>query len=80
MPELRGIQLPQRRHTTNGKHILDMFSNWRNPAGMKLLMGLLTYNPDRRLTADDALKSSYFSSMVCSTLSRSKYKSLSVTP
>lgn len=63
MPALRSIQLPQRRHTTNGKHILDIFQNWRNPAGMKLLMGLLTYNPNRRLTADDALKSSYFSSM-----------------
>jgi len=63
MPIMRQIQLPQRRHTTNGKHLLDIFHDWRSPNGIKLLMGLLTYNPDKRLTADDAIQSSYFSSL-----------------
>lgn len=59
------IELPKRWHLrNNGKHLLDIFRNWDSPSGIKLLMGLLIYNPDMRLTAKEALSADYFSTLV----------------
>lgn len=48
----------------NGRHVLDIFRNLNSPPGIKLLMGLLKYNPDTRWTAEEALAADYFSTMV----------------
>jgi len=59
------IELPKRWHLqNNGKHLLDIFQGWDCPTGIKLLMGLLKYNPDMRLTAKEALSADYFSTLV----------------
>ena len=59
------IELPKRWHLqNNGKHLLDIFQGWDCPSGIKLLMGLLKYNPDMRLTAKEALSADYFSTLV----------------
>jgi len=58
------IEIPKRYHMKNNdRHVLDVFRNWRNPSGMKLLMGLLKYNPAKRWTAEDALACEYFSTL-----------------
>ncbi len=54
------IEIPKRWH-------LDVFRDWRDPPGIKLMMGLLKYNPDVRLTAEEALASDYFSTLVSQT-------------
>ncbi|KZS97696.1 Pkinase-domain-containing protein [Sistotremastrum niveocremeum HHB9708] len=38
----------------------EMFNKWLSPCGLDLAEGLLTYDPAKRLTAADALKSPYF--------------------
>lgn len=61
------IELPKRWHigkSNANRHLLDIFRDWRDPPGIKLLMGLLKYNPAVRLTADKALASDYFSTQV----------------
>jgi hypothetical protein len=45
--------------------MLDIFRTWRSASGIKLLSGLLKYNPKDRWTADEALAANYFSEMVC---------------
>lgn len=49
-----------------GRHLLDVFRSWRSPQGVKLLMGLLKYNPASRWTAEEALGADYFSTPVSS--------------
>ena len=67
------IEIPKRWHNTMGKknapprHLLDVFRDWRDPPGIKLMMGLLKYNPAVRLTAEEALASDYFSTLVSQT-------------
>ena len=45
--------------------MLDIFRSWRSTSGIKLLSGLLKYNPEERWTAEEALNANYFSEMVC---------------
>lgn len=42
----------------------DIFRTWRSTSGMKLISGLLKYNPKERWTANEALKASYFTELV----------------
>jgi serine/threonine protein kinase len=58
------IEIPKPRHTQTGLHMYDIFRSWRSTTGIKLLSGLLTYNPKKRWTADEALKSDYFTELV----------------
>ena len=60
------IEIPKRWHMGKNadRHLLDVFRDWRDPPGIKLLMGLLKYNPAVRLTAEEALASDYFSTLV----------------
>jgi len=64
LPTLKSgeVEIPKRWHMQNsGRHLLDVFRDWRSPPGIKLLMGLLKYNPAVRWTAKEALASDYFS-------------------
>ena len=48
-----------------GLHMLDVFHNWECPSGIKLLLGLLKYNPSLRYTANEAMcNTDYFSTSV----------------
>lgn len=47
----------------DGRHMLDIFRDLESPPAIKLLMGLLKYNPSTRLTAGEALDADYFSTM-----------------
>ena len=59
------VEIPKRWHMkNNGRHMLDIFRNWKCPHGIKLLMGLLKYNPAKRWTAEEALGADYFSTLV----------------
>ena len=59
------IAIPKHMHLKNsGRHLLDIFRNWRSPPGIKLLMGLLMYSPALRCTAEEALDAGYFSTVV----------------
>mmetsp|Transcript_14973 Transcript_14973/g.32475 ORF Transcript_14973/g.32475 Transcript_14973/m.32475 type:complete len:430 (-) Transcript_14973:1223-2512(-) len=59
------VEIPKRWHMQNsGRHLLDIFRDWRSPPGIKLLMGLLKYNPAARWTAEEALAADYFSTLV----------------
>ncbi len=60
------IEIPKQWHMGKNahQHLLDVFRDWRDPPGIKLLMGLLKYNPTVRLTAEEALASDYFSTLV----------------
>lgn len=61
------VEIPKRWHVgknNTGRHLLDIFRDLRDPSGIKLLMGLLKYNPAVRLTAGEALDSDYFSTLV----------------
>lgn len=49
---------------SDGKHLLDVFHDWKDPPGVKLLTGLLKYNPRSRWTAEEALASDYFKTLV----------------
>lgn len=61
------VEIPKRWHMQNsGKHLLDIFRDWRDPSGIKLLTGLLKYNPAVRWTAMEALSADYFSTLVSS--------------
>lgn len=66
MPLLKegSIDIPKRWHIHSGKHILDIFRKWSSSNGLKLMTGLLQYNPAKRWTADEALASKYFSELV----------------
>ncbi|KAL7531370.1 hypothetical protein ACHAXR_004002 [Thalassiosira sp. AJA248-18] len=58
------VEIPKRWHMqNNGRHLLDIFRDWRSPPGIKLLTGLLKYNPALRLTAEEALAADYFSTL-----------------
>ena len=49
----------------DGLHMLDVFRNWNCPSGIKLLLGLLTYNPSIRYTANEAMcTTDYFSTSI----------------
>lgn len=67
LPLLRNgdIEIPKRWYAqkSNGRHLLDIFHDWRCPAGIRLLTSLLTYNPADRRTADEALAAEYFSTL-----------------
>jgi hypothetical protein len=52
----------------DGLHLLDVFRDWGCPPGIRLLMGLLKYDPSTRLTAAEALLADYFTTPVRSTL------------
>ena len=60
------IEIPKRWHMgkNTDRHLLDVFRDLKDPPGIKLLMGLLKYNPAVRLTAEEALGSEYFSKLV----------------
>ena len=63
MPVFRSgeIELPKQWHSRNtGKHMLDVFRRWRRTTGIKLLSGLLKYNPNDRWKASDALNAGWF--------------------
>lgn len=64
----REVEIPKRWHMKDngGRHLLDVFRSWRSPQGVKLLMGLLKYNPASRWTAEEALGADYFSTPVSS--------------
>jgi len=65
MPLLKNgsIEIPKRWHNRSGQHMYDIFRSWRSISGIKLLSGLLRYNPKERLTADEALAANYFSEL-----------------
>lgn len=42
----------------------DIFRTWRSTSGIRLISGLLKYDLKQRLTADEALRSSYFTELV----------------
>ena len=67
MPVFRTGQMelpPANWHGRNtGKHILDVFRRWKRTAGIKLLIGLMKYNPSNRMTAAEALEVNWFSEM-----------------
>jgi hypothetical protein len=48
----------------DGLHLLDIFRDWECPPGIRLLMGLLNYDPSSRLTAAEALLADYFTTPV----------------
>jgi hypothetical protein len=59
------IEIPKRWHMNNDSlHLLDVFRDWRCPPGLRLLMGLLKYDPSSRLTAEEALAADYFTTLV----------------
>ena len=58
------IEIPKRWHMQSGRHMLDVFRDLRCPPAIKLLTGLLKYNPAARWTADETLSADYFSTMV----------------
>ena len=59
------IEIPKRWHMNNDSlHLLDVFRDWRCPPGLRLLMGLLKYDPLLRLTAEKALAADYFTTLV----------------
>lgn len=58
------VEIPKRRHVQTGLHMYDIFRSWRSSSGIKLLSGLLKYNPKKRWTADEALSSNYFAELV----------------
>jgi hypothetical protein len=63
------IELPKRWHMNHdGLHLLDVFRDWKCPSGIRLLMGLLTYDPSARFTAEEALAADYFTTLVGFTL------------
>mmetsp|Transcript_8034 Transcript_8034/g.16709 ORF Transcript_8034/g.16709 Transcript_8034/m.16709 type:complete len:109 (-) Transcript_8034:36-362(-) len=66
MPLLKegSIDIPKRWHIQSGKHILDIFRKWSSSNGLKLMTGLLQYDPSKRWSADEALASKYFSELV----------------
>lgn len=66
MPLLKNgsIEIPKRWHNRSGQHMYDIFRSWRSISGVKLLSGLLRYNPKERWTADEALAANYFSELV----------------
>ncbi|KAL9182911.1 hypothetical protein ACHAXT_004190 [Thalassiosira profunda] len=57
------IEIPKRWHMQSSQHMLDVFRDLRCPPAIKLLAGLLKYNPATRWTADEALAADYFSTM-----------------
>lgn len=57
------IEIPKRWHVKNGKHMHDIFRTWRSTSGIRLISGLLKYDLKQRLTADEALRSSYFTEL-----------------
>eukprot|EP00578_Thalassiosira_sp_NH16_P001114 CAMPEP_0181138886 /NCGR_PEP_ID=MMETSP1071-20121207/34486_1 /TAXON_ID=35127 /ORGANISM="Thalassiosira sp., Strain NH16" /LENGTH=433 /DNA_ID=CAMNT_0023225753 /DNA_START=113 /DNA_END=1414 /DNA_ORIENTATION=- len=61
------IEIPKRwhmqRNNDGGRHVLDIFRDWKDPRGLELLTGLLKYDPDARWTADEALAADYFRTM-----------------
>mmetsp|Transcript_19238 Transcript_19238/g.40400 ORF Transcript_19238/g.40400 Transcript_19238/m.40400 type:complete len:421 (-) Transcript_19238:55-1317(-) len=65
MPLLKegSIDIPKRWHIQSGKHILDIFRKWSSSNGLKLMTGLLQYDPSKRWSADEALASKYFSEL-----------------
>jgi serine/threonine protein kinase len=65
MPLLKNgsIEIPKRWHIQSGQHMFDIFRSWRSTSGIKLLSGLLKYNPKDRWTADEALAANYFSEL-----------------
>jgi serine/threonine protein kinase len=65
MPVFRSgeIELPKSWHRNSGKHMLDVFRRWKRTGGIKLLEGLLNYNPSHRLKAADALKADWFTEL-----------------
>eukprot|EP00984_Skeletonema_dohrnii_P006071 scaffold2146_cov103-Skeletonema_dohrnii-CCMP3373.AAC.5 len=70
MPVFRSgeMELPKQWQSRNtGKHILDVFRRWKRTAGIKLLNGLLKYNPNHRWKAADALDADWFTEMPCPT-------------
>jgi len=71
------IEIPKRWHMGKNadKHLLDIFRDWKDPPGIKLLMGLLKYNPASRLTSEEALASDYFSTLVRPKIERSMHVS-----
>ena len=59
------IEIPKRWHMNNDSlHLLDVFRDWRCPPGLRLLMGLLKYDPLLRLSAEKALTADYFTTLV----------------
>jgi serine/threonine protein kinase len=70
MPVFRSgeMELPKQWHNRNtGKHMLDVFRRWKRTAGIKLLSGLLKYNPNHRWKAVDAMDAEWFLEMPCPT-------------
>jgi len=66
MPVFRSgeMELPKQWQGRNsGKHMLDVFRRWKRTAGIKLLSGLLKYNPNDRWKAADALDAEWFGEM-----------------
>ena len=58
------IEIPKQRHMNNDSLLLDVFRDWRCPPGLRLLMGLLKYDPLLRLSAEKALTADYFTTLV----------------
>ncbi|KAL7547224.1 hypothetical protein ACHAWF_010547 [Thalassiosira exigua] len=59
------IKIPKRWQVKNdGRHMLDVFRDLRSPPTMKLLAGLLRYDPAVRWTAEEALAVEYFTTLL----------------
>lgn len=56
LPRVKSFHIGREQPYNNLKHTF----RWLSPSGLHLLNALFTYDPDKRSTAGEALKSSYF--------------------